>query len=171
MKKCTRCGIEKSLSEFNFKDKSLKKHTSSCKTCTRLLIKNHYNENREYYLNKTHKRNKALRQALISHTVDYLRKNPCVDCGEDDIAVLDFDHKDLSTKSDSISAILRNRSSVDSLVKEIEKCEVRCANCHRRRTSKQFNWLKICTRSEMDITSAFEAFIGGSSPSGRTDEK
>lgn len=142
MKKCTGCGAEKSLSEFNFRDKSLKKYTSRCKVCTRLLVKNHYNENREYYLNKTHVRNKTLREALISHIVDYLRKNPCVDCGESDITVLEFDHKDLSTKSNSISAILRNRSSIDSLVKEIEKCEVRCANCHRRRTAKQFNWLK-----------------------------
>lgn len=142
MKKCTSCGLEKSLSDFNFRDKSLKKYASRCKVCTRLLIKNHYNENREYYLNKTHKRNKTLRHTLISHIVDYLQKNPCVDCGEGDITVLEFDHRELSTKSNNISAILRNRSSIDSLVKEIEKCDVRCANCHRRRTSKQFNWLK-----------------------------
>ena len=26
------------------------------------------------------------------------------------------------------------------ILKEIEKCEIRCSNCHRKKTAKDFNW-------------------------------
>ncbi len=56
----------------------------------------------------------------------------CVDCGEKDVRVLDFDHV-RGTKEFSISKGLRDRVSNVRLVQEIKKCEVRCANCHRKR--------------------------------------
>jgi hypothetical protein len=30
-----------------------------------------------------------------------------------------------------------------SILAEINKCEIRCANCHRRRTALQFGWPKL----------------------------
>ncbi len=146
MKKCTKCKEEKALDNFNFKVKLSGIRHSQCKNCTRLFVKNHYNNNRAYYLNKTHKRNWAIRQRLNEHIKEYLLKNRCVDCGESDITVLEFDHQDRTSKLDSISSLIRARSSLEIVQKEIEKCCVRCANCHRRRTAKQFKWLKI-TRS------------------------
>ena len=58
MKKCTRCKKEKLVEKFNFKNKAKNIRQSHCKECTRFFIKNHYNKNREYYLTKSHKRNK-----------------------------------------------------------------------------------------------------------------
>jgi hypothetical protein len=60
-----------------------------------------------------------------------LRAASCVDCGEDDPVVLDFDHR--GDKDDEI-AKLANSCGLARLEREIAKCDVRCANCHRRKT-------------------------------------
>jgi len=65
-----------------------------------------------------------------------------VDCGESDPLVLDFDHRDGVDKLGTI-AFLRARGQRDELFGEIAKCEVRCSNCHQRRTAKQFGWAKL----------------------------
>jgi hypothetical protein len=70
---------------------------------------------------------------------EYLKAHPCVDCGESDLAVLDFDH--VNGKVMEISRLVLY-ASVRRIVEEIERCEVRCANCHARRTAKQFGWRK-----------------------------
>jgi hypothetical protein len=55
---------------------------------------------------------------------DYLLTHPCVDCGEADPVVLDFDHIDPATKSREVAWFIRRRDLV-GLAEEIEKCEVR----------------------------------------------
>jgi hypothetical protein len=69
----------------------------------------------------------------------YLKAHPCVDCGERNPVVLEFDH--LSSKKNMISALVR-WGSESRLKAEIEKCEVRCANCHRIKTAIQFSYWK-----------------------------
>ena len=56
----------------------------------------------------------------------------CVDCGEDNHIVLDFDH--LRDKKYNISRMIHDGFSWAAIKKEIAKCEVVCANCHRVRT-------------------------------------
>lgn len=67
---------------------------------------------------------------------EYLTNHPCVDCGESDPIVLEFDHIDPSLKIRGITQVATN-SSLETLQEEVEKCEVWCANCHRRKTAKQ----------------------------------
>ena len=62
---------------------------------------------------------------------------------ETDPVVLDFDHRDEKEKKYNISEmVLRFQKAWVTIEEEIEKCDIRCANCHRRRTAKQFNWYK-----------------------------
>lgn len=72
--------------------------------------------------------------------VAHLKENRCVDCGESDPIVLQFDHREPSEKSGNVSALISRGNSWSRVLAEIEKCDVRCANCHMRRTAKQFGW-------------------------------
>ena len=71
---------------------------------------------------------------------DYYKTHQCIDCGENNPIVLEFDHRDGVEKIDNISRLIDR--SWDTIKKEIDKCDVRCANCHRIRTAKQQGWYK-----------------------------
>ena len=71
---------------------------------------------------------------------EYCEENPCVDCGESDPIVLEFDHcKGIKTKA--VSTMISSGHSLERIKKEIAKCEVRCANCHRRKTAERAGWM------------------------------
>ena len=142
MKKCTKCKKEKLPEEFNFKIKALGRRQVQCRECTRLFVKNHYNNNKGYYLNKAKKRNDKVRVNLVNYFREYFLKNPCIDCGESDITVLEFDHIGKIPKFKAVSSMIRSGYPFERIKAEIRKCEVRCANCHRRKTAKQFKWFK-----------------------------
>ena len=69
--------------------------------------------------------------------VDELEEqSPCADCGVSYPSyVMDFDHRDARTKLDSISTAVRILGwGPKKLMAEIAKCDLVCANCHRKRT-------------------------------------
>lgn len=65
--------------------------------------------------------------------------NGCVDCGETDPIVLEFDHTDPETKTREVSPI----RTWDTFLVEVSKCDIVCANCHKRRTAKLQGWYKL----------------------------
>jgi len=75
------------------------------------------------------------RLAARDYVLNYLATHPCVDCGETDIVVLDFDHR--GGKERHVTDMARAGFSIAAIQREIDKCEVRCANCHRRITAKR----------------------------------
>jgi hypothetical protein len=72
--------------------------------------------------------------------LEYLSDKHCIDCKENDLIVLDFDHRDSKTKFKSITRMLAGHYSWKSVLAEIGKYDVRCANCHRRKMYIQFNF-------------------------------
>lgn len=139
---CSKCKLLKPIEDFNFKIKSKNVYQCQCKECTRKNIKNHYINNRKYYLNKAQKRNLELRTEINNYILGYLKDHCCIDCGESDPVVLEFDHRDRAKKDAHVSGFLR-AMRLDRVKSEIEKCDVRCANCHRKKTAKEFNWFKL----------------------------
>jgi hypothetical protein len=64
----------------------------------------------------------------------------CTDCGYNaHPAALDFDHLPGSVKLGAISQLLKSGAAWHMVVKEIDKCELVCANCHRVRTAQRHN--------------------------------
>src|SRR3954453_11504127 len=71
----------------------------------------------------------------VRHVLAVLADAQCIDCAEADIRVLDFDHR--GEKTGTVIRLARNEVSLERLTAEIERCEIRCANCHRRRTAME----------------------------------
>jgi hypothetical protein len=96
-----------------------------------------YEAHAESYKARAKKQQDANRAANNEYVTNYLREHPCVDCGEADIVILDFDH----VRGKKLAAVnrLMNRLS-KYVIAEIEKCDVRCSNCHRRKTARERNY-------------------------------
>lgn len=140
MKTCASCGKEKPLEEYTWKLKPKGIRHSSCRDCMRLYVQQHYKNNIDYYVKKARRRNKLVREETHRRIFEYFSSHPCVDCGETDPVVLEFDHIESKNKDAAVSTMVSTLKSWERILEEIEKCEVRCANCHRRRTAKQQGW-------------------------------
>ena len=73
---------------------------------------------------------------------NFLKGKSCVDCGNSDKRVLEFDHV-RGIKEGHISHAVKNAWSIERLQKEIDKCEIRCCNCHRIVTINRRNKCKL----------------------------
>lgn len=111
-----------------------------CKSCNREYQAKWFSDNRETQRSRVRKNNDEYILRNRKFVWDYKLTHPCVDCGETDPIVLDFDHRDPKDKSFTISQIMHNGGSLDKIKEEVAKCDVRCANCHRRRTFLQFGY-------------------------------
>ncbi len=136
-KNCIKCG-PKDISCFNKKTSSKDGLQSTCKDCHRKQRSSYYRKNKSSIQRRVNKNNARYKKRNTQYIWDFLKEHPCVDCGETDPIVLEFDH--LDDKKYNVSSMASHYLSLESIQKEIEKCEVRCANCHRRKTAKDQNW-------------------------------
>jgi hypothetical protein len=132
-RKCGRCGRARPIEEFSWRQKGNKRHPY-CKPCMAEYNRAHYLANRQAYIDRARIRNQAIIEERVAYLIEYFDSHPCTDCGESDPVVLEFDH--LGDKEFTISKGLRDRNW-DCVLDEIEKCDVVCANCHRRRTTRR----------------------------------
>ena len=70
---------------------------------------------------------------------EYLEDRGCVDCGNTNPIVLEFDHV-RGWKRYDVSVMLNGGFAWTRILEEVAKCEIRCANCHRIRTAAQLKW-------------------------------
>jgi hypothetical protein len=113
-----------------------------CRDC----FKRYYEELRAHH----RRRNNALKARRVAEAqafvLAYLRARPCVDCGERDPVVLEFDH--LGAKRSEISTLVRRGVRHAVLGAEIAGCDVVCASCHRRRTARRGRWRRLDAERE-----------------------
>ena len=137
MYKC--CGCKEILTREAFG--GIKKRADYCRPCASIMDKRYKARNPEKVRRNN---NSAAQRRYIKNReliCEYLKVNPCITCGESDIVVLDFDHRDPSIKRNTISRAL-GQWSWETVKTEIEKCNVLCANCHRKKTALEQGWYK-----------------------------
>ena len=139
---CCRCGKPKPATEFNFKHRAIGRRHPFCRECQHAWNREHYRRNRATYIATAKRHNLEYIAANMKRIVEYLDLHPCVDCGESDVLVLHFDHRHRADKVMDVSNLIRY-GGWPRIAAEIAKCDVRCANCHQRRTARQFGWRKI----------------------------
>lgn len=134
MKTCAKCKEEKELTEFSKNNKNKLNGLSSwCKKCQNEDKKIHYQKNKDQYLKNVLKNSKWV--------FDLKATLKCERCGYDKHpAALDFHHKDPLQKEFNISGrFVCSLKNKEKIMKEIEKCEVICSNCHRIEHSIHYN--------------------------------
>jgi hypothetical protein len=135
---CTKCNQEKPIEDFPWKSKLLNRRHAVCKPCAAKRSNKWYKSNKDLHIQNVMKNKRADRQEARQFVWDYLSSHPCIDCGENDPVVLEFDH--VNGKKENVSNLVANGASVQRLKLEIDLCEVRCSNCHRRKTSREKGW-------------------------------
>jgi len=145
MKKCDTC--KRTDVQFGKNKSKIDGLQSRCKECDRIRGKKYYRDNPQQQ-EAAVKRSKKRLEECQNRICEYLTKHPCVDCGEANIVLLEFDHVNSTTKTNNISVLLSKTKTWNKILLEIEKCVVRCANCHRIKTAHQFGnyrlkWLSI----------------------------
>lgn len=138
MKTCNRCGQEKPREEFYARAANKDGLCGSCKSCDKRYIKSWKEKNEEYRLRETARKKNKLAQLRVLY-VEFMSDKYCVDCGNSDIRVLQHDHV-RGEKVMGVAAMVNRLWSWDAILKEIEKCEVRCANCHLIKTGERGKW-------------------------------
>lgn len=138
---CSKCGIEKDISEFRLRNKFTQRRQSYCISCGLEMGRSWYGRNKDYQKENAEKHRIDYRQALRQYVLDYLSSHPCVMCGESNPVVLEFHHA-RGEKKTEVSVLIGRGSSLEKLQAEIEKCDVLCANCHRTLTAKERRWFR-----------------------------
>ena len=117
-----------------------------CVDCERrLLLEEFYNQKssrdgKQRYCKECHDlRNRRTHQLKRKFLVEYLSQKGCSECPEKDPVTLEFDHVS-GSKLLCVSTMISAGFSLKRIKEEIEKCVVRCANCHRRKTAKEQGW-------------------------------
>jgi hypothetical protein len=126
-KRCTTCNDLKPLTEFNKQTARKDGRQSSCRVCTSAR----YLRTRDLRQAQI----KARKREVYERFLSYLANCSCADCGENDPVVLEFDH--LRDKHANVASLAQAGASWATIEAEIAKCEVRCANCHRRLTAQR----------------------------------
>lgn len=142
---CPKCTNEHPIEFFNWKDKKKGRRSTICKNCTRKYGTTYYQDNAEEMKGNSMRSNMRRRQENALKMYEYLKVHPCP-CGESDPLVLDPDH--LRDKKSNISKMLNNGYTWNGIMKELAKCEIKCANCHRRKTGKEQGWRKALWQAQ-----------------------
>lgn len=162
-KRCTLCGRHKNTADFNRNSSRKDGLQNFCRRCGKRRAKGYYKAHSSRMKEQIAEAKRRRIEANQDYAYAYLISHPCIACGEADPLVLDFDHV-RGKKVGNVSVLVRMRG-LKAVQNEIQKCDVRCANCHRRKTAVQNgSWLLKRVDSTTGVQQTLNLLVGGSNP-------
>ena len=136
-KRCSRCRLWKTYSAYTGRK-------NRCNECNAAVKRTRFAELKGKPYHRYREKIVARRKKAVAQNYrrlfEYFLKHPC-SCGESDPMVLEFDHVRGQKEAD-ISALVNRDYGWERILREIKKCVVRCANCHRRATQKRGKFVR-----------------------------
>jgi hypothetical protein len=140
-KNCNHCGLYKDEEEYNWRFKSLGVRHKTCRNCMHEFNKTYFEgDAKERHLQQVRERKQEARDAAREYAYQYLLTHPCVSCGENDPRVLEFHH--VGQKDMDVAKMVAGGYSIDHIKQELDRCQVLCANCHRKVTVQERGWFR-----------------------------
>ena len=123
---CTKCGKEKSIEDFHWRNKEKGTRRSECKEC-------HNNHMKKDYIKK-------------KDFVNVAKECGCQKCGYNKcLDALEFHHINPAEKDYAIAQMTHDHRTQEQIENELKKCIVLCANCHR-----EFHYLERTENISLD---------------------
>jgi hypothetical protein len=139
LKTCGRCRRTQPVESFNRHPVRDRQHW--CRECFKAYFRQRGSRHREQVATSKRKRRAAARR----HIRAVLANTQCMDCGEAEPELLDFDHV-RGKKRTELSVLVCAGYPRRVLDEEMAKCEIVCASCHRKRTGiRQRSWRAVAS--------------------------
>ena len=133
MKICSKCKINKDLTEFNKNNSKKDKLQLYCKSCKKIEDNKYCNKNK--VLIKENNKIKYSKNLILINELRELLGNKCIKCNENRLHLLDFHHLDPKEKTYNVTQIISyygfGKNAIFKAKEEIKKCILLCSNCHR----------------------------------------
>lgn len=136
MKLCNKCQIKKDINQFSKSKKSPDGLFPWCKLCRKEYDVERYSK---IGSDKWTEIRKIRLNEIKTWFVEFKQTLKCQRCPETHPSCLDFHHTKSNTKDDTVSNLVVSGASKKTILSEIKKCEVLCANCHRKHHFKYGN--------------------------------
>jgi hypothetical protein len=137
---CRICKETQPIENFGWNKKDISKKTI-CKTCAKKESRKYYYANIDTQRAQALIRAKRNRYNLRNKFNHYLTDKKCIKCGIADPVVLEFHHHH-NDKAYNIASMIIRGFGWERILAEIKKCDILCANCHRKQTALDYNWSK-----------------------------
>ena len=148
---CHACQRTLDIGCFSFKYQDRGVRQSCCRECARQASRKYYLLDRAKHIARVALNKSRYRARNRDFVRAILAQSSCTDCGMTDFAVLEFDHRADVRKVGNVSGLVSRAVSRRSMEAEIAKCDIVCANCHRRRTATRASWAKLGGHAPIEL--------------------